>query len=246
MPSLYPDGIFYGCTFCGVDFIGKCVRRSFRRFFKVILFLLCALLALAVLAGVAMYAYAAIDKEDGFYIVHAQPVDPDYLLKLDQVTGKEDKREAHFGHAAHRLKAGNGAVLAYRFYSNGNVMRIDDEDFRKMTIWLPAGAPSGRVDLALTDRSKVLVLVSEGGSAWPDNACSGFVSAGTLRIEQRGDRYQVELHGTLAPAGKSPVWPNQCKPHQVDIAFAASQLQVTQLTPWLGSAEGNPYQETYR
>lgn len=242
MPSPYPDGIFFVVTS-----IGKSVRTSFGRFFRIILLLLCALLALALLAGVAMYVYAAIDKEDRFYVVNAQPVDPDYLHKLDQLVEKVGEREEHFGHVAHRLKAGNGFVLGYRSYSNGNVMWIDDEGFHKITIWLPAGAPQGRVDLDLADRTRVLVLVSQGGSAWPDNACSGHVSAGKLRIDKRGDRYQVNLHGTLAPHGNGPVRPDHCTPHKVDIAFAANQLQLGQLTPWLGSAEGgHPYRETYR
>lgn len=217
------------------------------RVFKGILYLLGTLLLLAIVVRGAKLAYAAVDKEDRFYVLNAEPEEPEYLQKLDQASADDNEAASRFGHAAHRIKPGTGLTLGHRFYTNGSVFSIDDEGFRKITIWLPAGAAQSVTSLDVADRSKVLVLFSEGGSAWPDNTCSGRVSAGSLRIEKHGERYQVALHGDLTPQGNGAVRPARCASQKVDIEFVAAQLQFGQLTPWLGkAANGHPYAETYR
>ena len=214
------------------------------RGFRIVLLALGALLALAVVCIGGLYAYAAIDREDKFFVVDAQPLDPDYLLK-PFTAGSRDARE-HLGHGVHRLQRGRGIVLAERFYSNGSVNSIDDEYFRKLTVWIPGGPPQAEALFDLSDRANVLVFLSQGGSAWPRDACSGHVSTGTMRVARKGARYQVSLHGQFSPHGNAGSV-RDCKASPVDIEFAATELQFSKLTPWLGSADGkHPYAETYR
>jgi len=214
-----------------------------RGILRILLVATVSLFTLAVVALGGLFAYAAIDKEDSFYFVGAEPAEPDYLVTRDPE--KSSIHRDRFGFAVHRLKRGTGTVFAYRFYSNGSVTAIDDERYRKLTIWVPSGTPQSRVELNLADRASVLVVYSHGASAWPRNDCSGYVSSGLLRMEPRGARYAMSVHGQLEPRGNGEVW-KDCVPQAVDLDFEAGALSFERLTPWLGIAGSHPYDETYR
>jgi hypothetical protein len=201
--------------------------------------------ALAVVALVGLFAYAAIDKEDTFYLADAEPSDANYLFNLDADPEKSSLDRERFGFAVHHVKRGRGVVFGYRFYSNGSVMTIDDELYRKVTVWLPSGAPLIATEFNLADRASAVVMFSAGGSAWPRNDCSGYVSSGALRVEQRSARYAVSVHGQLEPRDNSDVW-RHCTQQPVNLEFDAGQITFEQLTPWLGKAGSHPYDETYR
>lgn len=200
---------------------------------------------LAVLVVTGLFAYAAIDKEDTFYLVDAEPSDANYLFLLDADPQKSSIDWERFGFAVHRVKRGKGVVFGYRFYSNGSVMAIDDEVYRKVTVWLPSGAPIVGTEFNLADRSNAVVMFSAGGSAWPRNDCSGYVSSGTLRVEPGSGGYAVSVDGQLEPRGNSDVW-GHCTQQPVTLEFDARQIAFEQLTPWLGNAGVHPYDETYR
>jgi hypothetical protein len=192
-------------------------------------------------------AYAALDKEDTFYLVDAEPSDSDYLFTLDADPQKSSLGREHFGFAVHRVKRGRGVVFGYRFYSNGRVTRIDDEAYRKVTVWLPSGAPGSPTEFDLADRARAVVMFSRGGSAWPENDCSGYVSSGALRVAFRGAGYAVAVHGQLKPHGNSDVRIGKgCTPQRVDLEFDSGESSFEQLTPWLGIAGSHPYDETSR
>jgi len=216
-----------------------------KRILKMVLIVTASVVALAVVAVGGLFAYTAIDKEDRFYLVDAEPSDPDYLFTLDADSEKSSLDRERFGFAVHRLKRGMGVVFGYRFYSSGSVTVIDDELYRKVTIWIQSGAPQSQTELNLRDRAKAIVMFSRGASAWPRNDCSGYVSSGSLRVEHRGARYAVSVHGQLEPHGNSEVWKN-CIPQRVDVEFEARQRSFDQLTPWLGLPGSHPYDETYR
>lgn len=106
-----------------------------------------AICALPVLAAAGFVSCAAIDREDGFYLADAEPLDPDDLLVLDADSQKSSFDRERFGFAVHRLQGGRGVVLGYRFYSNGNLLAVDDERYRGLTVWLPSGAPQSTEEL---------------------------------------------------------------------------------------------------
>src|SRR3989442_7180385 len=198
-----------------------------KRALKIILIGTAAVAGLAAVAAGGLFVYAAIDKEDTFYLADTEPADPNYLFDLDADPEKGSIDRHRFGFDVHRLKRGKGAIFGYRFYSNGSVMVIDDELYRKVTVWLPAGAPKSQTELDLADRASAVVMFSRGASAWPRNDCSGYVSSGSLRVEHRASRYAVKLHGQLDPRGNSEVWKEvrkDCGPQPVDLEFNAGRL----------------------
>src|SRR5436190_2689552 len=127
-----------------------------RRIVKALFLSLAVFVAFLVLVLGGLLAYAAIDKEDTFVLQNSEFDDASYLRQID--SSKEDDRLIkHHDYVpvyAHRLKRGSGVVFAYRFYSNGDLRTIDDEEYRKVTIWIAGALPRYAIDLPLGDASK--------------------------------------------------------------------------------------------
>ncbi len=216
-----------------------------RRIVKALLLSLTVVVTVFVLALGGLLAYAAIDREDTFVLPNSEFEDASYLRQIE--TSKEDEREiSHPEHVpiyAHRLERGSGAILAHRFYSNGDVLTIDDEECRKVTVWIAGALPSSAIDLPLGDESKCLFVFSNLGSAWPQSGCSGYGTAGTVRVEPIGKHFKITIHGEVTPVGNAH---DRCGIEKVDLTFKAKEIAFEDLTPWLGIAGRHPYDETYR
>ena len=188
------------------------------------------------------------DGTDTFYVLNASFDDPEYLYELDGRLTEEnafDVLNKTPSVYAHRLKPGEGAVFAYRWYTDGDFLTHDDEGFEKITVWLPE-IPSESVSrLDLSDRNSVLAVYTKGGSAWPSSACSGYLNAGHLTVRKSDNRFVVTLAGTLSPMAL-PIFRELCKPRYVAKYFEATELKFDELTTWLGKPGEHPYAETYR
>lgn len=192
-----------------------------------------------------LLAYASADKQDTFYLRDAELSDPHYLDALAVSDGQSHASSSErLPVYAHRLKRGKGSVFGFRFYSGGDFFVIDDESYRKVTIWTASPPPSSRIEFDLGDESLARVIFTEGGSAWPENVCSGYVSSGRITIDPVGGLYLVTVHGVLQRAGGRRS--NQCDQQKIDMNFKTKEIAYERLTPWLGIAGANPYRETYR
>jgi hypothetical protein len=196
----------------------------------------------------AWLAYLSMGKTDSFYLENASLDNPRYLYELqDRITKEGPFTVLHETPSvyAHRLKRGDGVIFAYRWFSEGSPVVIDDETFQKITIWLPR-IPSERIsEFDISDRMSVIVVFTRGGSAWPIRACSGYVNTGQLIIRKKRNRFIVRLNGTLSPLvvrrrGK------RCATNTVAKEFKATALEYDDLTTWLGKPGTYPYAETYR
>ncbi len=219
--------------------------RMIRRIVKALLWSLAAIVVLLVLVLGGLWANAAIDKEDTFALQNSEFDDANYLRAIDSSKG-DDRLIHHRDYVpvyAHRLKRGSGTIFAYRFYSNGDMGIIDDEDYRKTTVWIAGALPRSAVDLPLGDASKCLFVFSQGGSAWPQAGCSGYGTSGTVRVEPAGRRFKITIHGEVTPAGNAH---DRCGTEKVDVTFNAKEIAFQDLTPWLGVAGRHVYDETYR
>jgi hypothetical protein len=191
-----------------------------------------SLVACALLAVVS-----GCSRTDTFYLGNADLADPLYLQKLG--TRQEHPDREPLGLYAHRLTSGSGLVLAYRWYSPGSIVAIDDEVFEKLTVWVPDG------DLAMTREfevptADVSVVFARGGSAWPRAACSGWMKSGSVRLEPKGAEILVQVSGALIVAS------GKCPP-EISFAFHTRALGgFDRLTPWLGAEGDHPYRESYR
>lgn len=218
---------------------------NLRRIIKAALWSLAAILALLVLVLAGLFAYAAIDKQDTFVLQSSEFDKPGYFHEIAALTRKErrSRQPEEVPVYAHRLKRGSGTIFAFRFYSSGEVMTIDDEGYRKISVWIAGGLPKSAIDLPLADASKCLLVSSRGGSAWPEIECSGYGTAGTVRVEPRGRNFKVTIHGEITPVVNLNA---RCQTEKMDLTFQAKEIAFEDLTPWLGIAGRHPYDETYR
>jgi hypothetical protein len=216
-----------------------------RRIIKAGLWSFAAILAFLVLIFAGLFAYAAIDKQDSFVLQSSEFDKPDYFRQIAALTSEErrSRQPEEVPVYAHRLKRGSGTILAFRFYSSGAVTTIDDEDYRKITVWIAGGPPQSAIDLPLADASKCLLVLSRGGSAWPHSECSGYGTSGTVRVEPRGGRFKITIDGEITPVVNLSAW---CRAEKISLTFQAKEIAFENLTPWLGIAGRHPYEETYR
>jgi hypothetical protein len=218
-----------------------------RRIVKTVLISIGAVVGLLVLLIGAVLVYQSIDKEDSFVLENAEFQDAGYLRRLDSIKRPKIRRleDEQFPVFAHRLKRGSGTVFAWRFYSNGKLSAIDDEEYRKITVWIPGPPPSSPTTISLGDESKAILISSNGGSAWPDSECCGYGTAGTITITPEGRRFILAIKGQVTTVGTRN---KRCASETVDRTFKAKEIAFESLTPWLGIAgqPGYPYQETYR
>jgi hypothetical protein len=209
-----------------------------RRIVRTVLISIGAVVGLLVLLIAACLVYQSIDKEDSFVLVNVEFQDAGYLRGLDsikrpKIVRREDELFPVF---AHRLKRGSGTIFAWRFYSNGELMTIDDEDYRKITVWIAGAPPSSPTTISLGDESKVILIFSRGGSAWPDIECCGYGTSGTITIIPDGRRFTIAINGQVTAVGTRN---KQCASETVNRTFKAKEIAFESLTPWLGIA-GQP------
>ncbi len=208
------------------------------------------LLGLAATVGVivlvlgALVAYAARDKEDTFALADAEFADVGYLQRLASQDDAQSRRDGNFSVYAHRLKRGTGTVFGFRAYSPGRFAVIDDETYRKITVWIAGAIPTSAIEVPLGDDSRSRLVVSDGGSAWPRSACSRVATAGILRVQRTNGRFRITIRANTIAAGK--ITPIKCDAEKVDLTFEAQEIVVDDLTPWLGLEGRHPYDETYR
>ncbi len=199
----------------------------------------------AVLAGCATAGTRW--EQDAFVLADATLAAPRYLYELDGRTTEDRAADRErLGLFVHRLAVGEGTILALRRFDGGGFMVSDDESFEKLTIYLPPALATFPLELSLAEHTQVVVVVTQGGSAWVRDACSGHVDSGQLSVQPIGRRLQVRLSGRIEPVGNRDVWPHCKEAREIDFSFLATPIMADQLTPWLGLAGKFPYQESYR
>lgn len=216
------------------------------RALRVIGIFLLATVGLVTLSIAGLFTYASIDRVDTFAVADESFAHRKLLYEVptEPEWGAPNEKRRFMVHA-HRITPGSGTIYAHRFYTNGDVLSIDDEGYKKITIWTATGLPVEKLKLTLGDDQDALVIYSAGGSAWPDIGCSGYVSSGTVVVEPSTFDYEIKLRGTLHAVPPSKHDP-RCEGKVVDVAFRAKTIHHEELSTWLGAGGDHPYDETYR
>lgn len=186
---------------------------------------------------------------DAFYVEGATLVEPALYYYSrpagppDDVRSPEWQEWKRFSVRGHRIMDGAGTVLAYRWYSPDSRSIIDDEDFEKLSIFLPGNLTGQAGTISLADSAVAVAAYTRGGSAWPTAACYGYPEAGTLRYRRWPfGRVRVEVTATIvATSGRS----NCARPFRKVLILRRREL--ASLSAWLGGcAADHVYAETYR
>src|SRR5574341_1039325 len=190
--------------------------------------------SLLIIIWIGLTINASVDKTDSFFVRNATIQDFGHLERVKELEDKERRLESVrfyervYGVGIHRISSGNGLVLGYRWYSNGELNAIDDEFYKKLTIFIPSDAvESGKVyDLS---NQPVVVLYSSGGSAWPRSGCHGFIVEGWVVFRSIStDRIEAELDAKKlsSPLG-IPTW---CNAKDIPLHFKFKRLEFSELT----------------
>lgn len=140
----------------------------------------------------------------------------------------------------HRIKSGNGVILAYRRYDQGNRSTLDDEDFEKVTILLPE-LVSGKFELGKD--SKVRGYYTAGGSAWVRSVCGGELTQGNVEILKTDDgELKVRIQSTVY-CEKTDLSEQQSVFIETEQVF--KEISLNQVTPWIGKWSKRYYDEVY-
>lgn len=217
---------------------------SIRRILRRLCIAFAAVIGLVVLMVSGLIAYASVDHVDGFFVRSATLADPQFLYSLAREEYHSRRAAGRYHVNAHRLQPGRGTIFAYRFYSPGT-LAIDDEHYRKLTLWLPPRSLDSTLELPIATEGGPLVIYGRGGSAWPDIGCAGFIESGSVRIERVRRHYRVRVVGEMVPV-QFPERAGFCTPQHIDLAFDAVERNWSSVNAWLGAKGDHPYEETYR
>lgn len=200
----------------------------------------------ATAAALVFAAMRARDTVDTFVTPHAALAAPDYQEPAPITPGStiDPTEKRVFAVNTHRVQAGTGSVIGWRWFSNGDLSVDNDESYRKLTIYLP-GELRATMDVDLADPLAATTVYTRGASAWPQSACWGRVVAGTLHVERSAEAYEVRVKGTLDLSGTLQ-GDAVCDHEAVDLAFTAKPVPVGELNAWLGAAGTRVSDETYR
>ncbi len=199
--------------------------------------ILSLLLVLFLQAGCGLRGYRAL------YIENAALVNPTiYEETMTQAQG-EDEQKTNFPVVAHRIRPGTGTVIAYRTWSPGCYFIIDDESYKKVTIYIPSVlVESGSIILG-TNTDTVSMTV-EGGSAWPGLGLIGIARKGFFRYRRTSPKEidaEIELELDRYNIGwKKPEAPLHFYKH-----LTLRNRDVADLTAWEGREGADIYNETY-
>jgi hypothetical protein len=140
----------------------------------------------------------------------------------------------------HRIKAGEGTVLAIRKFSAGRYFTMDDETTEKMTIWMRE-VKSGTFDFS--DTNQIKAYYSRCGSAWPDSGCGGEFKNGTVVVRKVLDgRIRLHIKSKLECLDRG----STARVIDFDQEDVFVKMQFEKVTPWIGKLSPNIYDETYR
>lgn len=195
------------------------------------------------IVGSILY-WRSLPKTDRIWIRNADFQSIDLKKIAEQSKKKEYENPPSYRELniyGHRIKAGKGVVIGYRFFHDVLPFVFDDEIYEKVTIWMPE-LVGGTYDLSNAGAPKV--YYSKGGAAWPEGECSSDNLAGKISVESiEGSLVKVGLD--LTGECTRHAWKENAKVSFKDIGYYEAK-QLNELTPWLGAQGEHPYDETYR
>jgi len=167
-------------------------------------------------------------QTNGFFIKDAKLEQINKINKMNS----QDGRMLTFHASNHRITAGKGIVIGYREFDSGNKFVIDDEKYRKITIYF-----IGKNELHLGEyeiNENVIAIYSKGASAWTKSGSYYKIKEGKIFIQKITKQF-IELKF---------IWSNNLKKEE-SIKGEFTKIFFSELTPWLGKKGTNEYSETY-
>ncbi len=151
----------------------------------------------AVLSIIFLFGGCARQYESPFYVSHAVITDIEKHKSLRMAIRNQGRFPVNdeFAVVGHRIREGEGFVLAVRRFDDGGWFAVDQAEYEKLTISLPNALSDANGDIDLSD-NEVIVYWSNGSSNFPGAAdCVGYVTEGRLQFERvKGLKIRVDTN----------------------------------------------------
>jgi len=214
-------------------------RKMILKLIKFILKAIGALLIIFIIFNLG-YMYYLTDRKDAYLIKETVFQYKDFQKLRERFEDcQANCSEPAFQVQLHRLVPGAGFIFAIREYNEGTIA-IDDEGFKKLTIWMPS-LQLGEHKFG-TDGIKG--YFTAGGAAWPENSCGGEIKEGVLNIIKiESNRTEIEIIAKFICSRKNG---KSEKEISLNNKYELSDLNYNEVSPWIGKESEHIYEETYR
>lgn len=204
-------------------------------------------LCLATLIGV--HGCAHVD-EQWFYVTGASLQESGRHRDLSKAFATKDTQplsydDREFIVTGHRIKAGDGTILALRSFAPGPLLGVDQASFLKVTSYIPRTKLLPGVEIRVPDADGTIAYLSTSSSNLPgETGCFGYASQGSIKVNSVSESdvaVTIDLQFRLAsPLGFS----GECGDRRVQGTYVVPRLQLQQLNPWQGIVGKTLYEET--
>lgn len=189
----------------------------------------------------------AIKNVSSFYVRNADfVVSPAETFQSHQDTdfGRQylEGRFSYFGISAHRLRAGQKTVIAYRMFQ-WRPLLIDYAGYTKFTVAIDDfDAVASRLPIGESIRiplENAHAIWSKGPSSFPERSCLGRPLDGYIEIKRtRCASFRVKIWTTILPLT------NRCSSDPFIFAGALRPKELDELTAWEGRESDSIFQES--
>ncbi len=158
------------------------------------------------------------------------------------ITNKLPPIEREFVVTGHRISEGEGFIIASRIFNQSRW--VDQAEFEKLTIYIPAGLPLDGSNISLRT-SGVIAFFSTGSANFPgQTGCFGYASDGLVNvISHLPNQVSVRILAFFqltSPGG----WENDCGKFNYDQSLVLKRKDVKSLTSWEGAPGKHIYDES--
>lgn len=184
--------------------------------------------------------------ENPFYVSHAGIADLEKHKSLRTAIMDRGRFPMNdiFALVGHRIREGEGSVLAIRRFDDGGWFAVDQAEYEKLTISLPNALSDANGDIDLSD-NEVIIYWSNGSSNFPGMAdCVGYATDGRLRYERATDS-KIRANINMRIEAMSLFgWQNDCGKFSLMRKIAFEEIQYNDLTSWQGRQGKHIYDES--
>lgn len=188
--------------------------------------------------------------EQWFYVSNASLQELGRHQSLAKVFEAKDAQrlgynDREFVVIGHRIKDGEGSVIARRSFAPGPFLSVDQASFLEITIFIPGSKLNAGTEVRIPDSAGVIAFLSTSSSNLPGNTgCFGYGSRGSIKVEgvsKTQVTVAVDIQFRLVnPPGSV----GQCDERMVQGVYVVPRLRIQELSPWQGVAGKTIYDET--
>lgn len=194
---------------------------------------------------IAVTIFSQLPKSDNYFVNGADFKDYGLLDKVSETPEEDRFSKRLYPAKAHELSKGNNIVLIMRVFRDPIFLAIDDEQYEKVTISIDKSIfKEGSTKLP---NQFVRAISSNGGAAWPEGGCHGYLNDGYIDILEIKKKIIVNLKLNFKFKNFSyEEDTDKCEKYNLNLKEKFNEILFSDLSPYFGNKAKHPYEATYR